>query len=143
MILSCVKRMDERFGTGMTAKVLLGSRDKKIRSFGLDNLSTYGLLSAYTEKEVMAKIQFLIAEQLLSTEEGKYPTLKLNKNSVDVLKQKRQVWMYTAPIPSTTDTDYNKELFFALRGLRKEMADEQNVPPYVLFTDATLRDLCR
>lgn len=143
MILSCVRRMDERFGVGMTAKVLRGSKDKKVRSFKLNTISTYGILSAYTERELTEWIHFLIAEQLLGTEEGKYPTLKLNQNSVDVLKGKRTVFMYTAPIPTSEETDYAEELFSVLRMLRKKIADERNVPPYVLFSDATLRDLCR
>ncbi|WP_077329419.1 DNA helicase RecQ [Virgibacillus siamensis] len=143
MILSCVKRMGERFGVGMTAKVLKGSRDRKIADFRLDKISTYGLLSAYTEKELTEWIHFLIAEQLLATEEGKFPTLKLNQNSVEVLKGRRTVWMYTAPIPSDSEADYKEDLFAALRKLRKEMADERNVPPYVLFSDATLKELSR
>lgn len=143
MILSCVKRMEERFGTTMTAKVLLGSKVQKIRSFGLDRISTYGLLANYTEKEIIAWIQFLIAEQVLAVEEGKFPTLKLNSGSVAVLTGKRQIWMYTAPVTQTEAADYNETLFSRLRTLRKELADEQGVPPYVLFTDATLRDLSR
>lgn len=143
MILSCVKRMEERFGTTMTAKVLLGSKVQKIRSFRLDRISTYGLLANYTEKEIIAWIQFLIAEQVLAVEEGKFPTLKLNAGSVAVLTGKRQIWMYTAPVAKTEAADYNEALFSRLRTLRKEMADEQGVPPYVLFTDATLRELCR
>src|SRR5690625_5101322 len=83
----------ERFSVGMTAKVLKGSRDKKIRDFKLNSISTYGILSAYTEKELTGWIHFLIAEQILATEEGKFPTLKLNKNSIDVLKGERAVWM--------------------------------------------------
>ncbi|GAA0605855.1 DNA helicase RecQ [Virgibacillus siamensis] len=143
MILSCVKRMGERFGVGMTAKVLKGSRDRKIADFGLDKISTYGLLSAYTEKELTEWIHFLTAEQLLATEEGKFPTLKLNRNSVEVLKGERTVWMYTAPIPTHGEADYKEDLFAALRKRRKEMADERNVPPYVLFSDATLKELSR
>lgn len=143
MILSCVKRMGERFGTGMTAKVLRGSKDKKLLSFKLDSLSTYGILSNYTEKELTEWIQFLVAEQVLATEEGKFPTLKLNKQSIDVLKGKRQVWMFTSTIPTSEAADYNEALFSVLRQLRKQTADEKNVPPYVLFTDATLKDLCR
>lgn len=143
MILSCVKRMGERFGAGMTAKVLRGSKDKKLLSFKLDTLSTYGILSNYTEKELTEWIQFLVAEQLLATEEGKFPTLKLNKQSVDVLTGKRQVWMFTSTIPKIEAADYNMALFTELRHLRKKTADEKNVPPYVLFTDATLKDLCR
>lgn len=86
MILSCVKRMGERFGVTMTAKVLKGSKDKKIRSFRLDKITTYGILSAYTERELTEWINFLIAEQILATKEGQYPTLQLNQNSVNVLR---------------------------------------------------------
>lgn len=143
MILSCVKRMGERFGVSMTAKVLKGSNDKKLREFRLQSLSTYGLLSAYTEKEITERIHFLVAEQLLSTEQGKFPTLKLNQHSVEVLKGQRTVEMYTAPIPTGEEDDYYKDLFEELRALRKEMADELNVPPYVLFSDATLKELSR
>src|SRR5690606_28689903 len=107
------------------------------------SLSTYGLLSAYTEKEITEKIHFLVAEQLLATEEGQFPTLKLNQNSVDVLKGKRTVTMYTTSIPTSDEEDYHKDLFEALRALRKEMADELKLPPYVLFTDATLKELSR
>ncbi|GGA63632.1 DNA helicase RecQ [Ornithinibacillus halotolerans] len=143
MILSCVKRMGERFGVSMTAKVLKGSKDKKLMEFRLQSLSTYGLLSAYTEKEITEKIHFLVAEQLLATEEGQFPTLKLNQNSVDVLKGKRTVTMYTTSIPTSDEEDYHKDLFETLRALRKEMADELKLPPYVLFTDATLKELSR
>lgn len=143
MILSCVKRMGERFGVGMTAKVLRGSKDKKIRSFRLHEISTYGILSAYTERDLSERINFLIAEQVLATEEGQYPTLKLNQNSVHVLKGELNVWMQTAHVPKSESVDYNEDLFAMLRTLRKTISDEQNVPPYVLFSDATLRDLCR
>lgn len=143
MILSCVRRMGERFGASMTAKVLKGSRDKKVKEFSLDKLSTYGLLSAYTEKEVVEMIRFLIAENLLGTEEGKFPTLKLNQHSVPVLKGERRVEMYTAPIPAADEADYHEDLFAELRDLRKVIADERNVPPYVLFSDATLKALSR
>lgn len=143
MVLSCVRRMNERFGVGMTAKVLKGSKDKKVLQFGLDKLSTYGLLSRHTEKEITEIIHFLIAENLLGIEEGRFPILKLNKNSVPVLKGERRVFMNTAPIPTMEDADFHQDLFSKLRKLRKEMADERNVPPYVLFSDATLKEMSR
>ncbi|WP_188454671.1 DNA helicase RecQ [Virgibacillus oceani] len=143
MILSCVKRMGERFGVGMTAKVLKGSNDKKINQFGLNKITTYGILSAYTEKELTEWIHFLVAEKFLDTEEGKFPTLKLNQESIDILKGRKKVWIYTAPIPTNGETDYHAELFQILRALRKKMADEKKVPPYVLFSDATLKELSR
>ncbi|WP_010097643.1 DNA helicase RecQ [Ornithinibacillus scapharcae] len=143
MILSCVKRMGERFGVSMTAKVLKGSKDKKIQEFQLHQISTYGIMSAYTEKELTELIHFLVAEQLLATEEGKFPTLKLNRNSVDILKGTRTVEMYTIPIPTAEEEDYYKDLFEELRSLRKSLANELNVPPYVLFSDVTLKELSR
>ncbi|TMN22063.1 DNA helicase RecQ [Lentibacillus cibarius] len=143
MILSCVKRMGERFGISMTAKVLKGSNDSRLRSFRLHTLSTYGILSAYTEKQLAERIQFLVAEQLLATADGKFPTLQLNRKSVDVLKGRETVWMYTAPIPAGEETDYREDLFTALRDKRKKIADEQGVPPYVLFSDATLKEFSR
>lgn len=143
MILSCVKRMGERFGVGMTAKVLKGSKDRKIFNFQLDKLTTYGILSKHTEKELTEWIHFLIAEKLLSVEEGRFPILKLNKNSVDVLTSKRPVAIFTAPIPTGEIADYRKDLFVKLRALRKSLADAQNVPPYILFSDVTLKELSR
>lgn len=143
MILSCVKRMGERFGVSMTAKVLKGSKDSRLRQFQLHTVSTYGILSAYTEKQLTERVQFLVAEQMLATRDGKFPTLQLNQNSVDVLKGRQTVWMYTAPIPANEPTDYQEDLFQSLRELRKEMATEQGVPPYVLFSDATLKELSR
>lgn len=145
MILSCVKRMDERFGASMTAKVLKGSKDKRLIEFRLDRLSTYSLLSKYTEKEITEMIHFLIAENFLASEEGRYPTLKLNENSLPILKGEKVVVMYTAPIPITAeeDLDFDTGLFSELRALRKQMADERNVPPYILFSDATLKELSR
>ncbi|MDY7045850.1 DNA helicase RecQ [Virgibacillus sp. M23] len=142
-ILSCVKRMGERFGVGMTAKVLKGSKDKKLKEFRLHTLSTYGILSAFTEKELTEWIHFLVAEQLLATEEGRFPILKLNHQSVEVLKGRKSVYMFTMPIPINEQTDYHKDLFTALRNLRKQLADEKGVPPYVLFSDATLKELSR
>src|SRR5699024_4525203 len=100
-------------------------------------------LSAYTERELTEWINFLIAEQVLATEEGKYPTLKLNHNSVDVLKGKRKVWMFTPKVPTQIETDYHEDLFESLRALRKRLADEKNVPPYVLFSDVTIKELRR
>src|SRR5690625_4988823 len=108
----------------------------------LHNLTRHDSLPI-SEREITEWIQFLVAEQLLATKDGKFPTLQLNKNSVEVLKGKRQVWMYTAPIPTSGDIDYSKELFDILRNLRKQLADDQNLPPYIVFSDATLKDLCR
>lgn len=144
MILSCIKRMGERFGVTMTAKVLKGSKDKKMATFDFGKLSTYGIMSAYTEKELNERIQFLVAENYVTMEEGKYPTLCLNARSLEVLKGKQTVTMLNVRIPTQSgETDYDEALFQELRKLRKHISDEQNVPPYVLFSDVSLKEMSR
>ncbi|MFD2923506.1 DNA helicase RecQ [Halobacillus naozhouensis] len=141
MVLSCVKRMGERFGAGLTAKVLRGSSDQKVLQFKFHKLSTYGILSRYTEKGLTQFINFLTAEGLLSPGDGRYPTLQLTTDSVAVLKGERPVKMLVETTTSEQEVNYDVEKFEALRILRKELADEANLPPYVIFSDATIKEL--
>ncbi|UOR11129.1 DNA helicase RecQ [Halobacillus amylolyticus] len=140
MVLSCVKRMGERFGAGLTAKVLRGSSDQKVLQFKFHKLTTYGILSHYTEKGLTQFINFLTAEGLLSPGEGRYPTLKLTPESVTVLKGEKPVKMLVETTTSEQEIDYDVDKFEVLRVLRKELADTANLPPYVIFSDATLKD---
>ncbi|WP_082232555.1 DNA helicase RecQ [Halobacillus massiliensis] len=141
MVLSCVKRMGEKFGAGLTAKVLRGSSDQKVKQFRFQKLSTYGILSSYTEKQLSQFINFLTAEGLLDPGQGRYPALKLTEASVAVLKGEREVRML---VESTTspeeETNYDRDKFEKLRRLRKEIAEEKDLPPYVIFSDATLKE---
>src|SRR5699024_11371183 len=91
MILSCIKRMGEAFGVTLTAKVLRGSNDQRIRSFNFQKLSTYGLLSNYTERDITEWINFLIADGIVGTKEGCYLTFNLYYISVDELYCNREV----------------------------------------------------
>ncbi|SEH47403.1 ATP-dependent DNA helicase, RecQ-like [Halobacillus karajensis] len=141
MVLSCVKRMGERFGTGLTAKVLKGSSDQKVKQFRFQNLSTYGIMPNYTEKELTGFIQFLTAEGYLSTGDGRYPALKLTKEAVSVIKGDQPVVMLVESTTKKQKIDYNEEYFEELRQLRKTIADENGLPPYVVFSDSTLKDL--
>ncbi|WP_342720478.1 DNA helicase RecQ [Sediminibacillus albus] len=143
MVLSCVKRMGERFGAGITAKVLKGSKDKKVKEFHFDQLTTYGLMSQYTEKEITNFVHFLVAENILTTGDDRYPILKLTKQAGEVLKGKKQVWVQTGFARNPVLVDYNESLFEELRRLRKQIASEEKVPPYVLFSDATLKEMAR
>lgn len=136
-------RMEQRFGATLTAKVLKGSKDKKIKQFELDQLSTYGLMKERTEKQITEFIHFLIAEGYLSTGSDRFPILKLTQKAADVLKNKEQVWMRQTEIQQVAETDFDPELFERFRELRKQIATEEKIPPYVVFSDATLKDLCR
>ncbi len=143
MVLSCVMRMDQRFGATLTAKVLKGSNDKKVKQFNLDQLSTYGLMKQRTEKQITEFIHFLVAEEYLTTGDHRFPILKLTQKAADVLKGQEQVWMRQTEVQQTEEADFDQKLFEQFRQLRKEIASEQKVPPYVVFSDATLKDLCR
>ncbi|MDV2581654.1 DNA helicase RecQ [Alkalibacillus haloalkaliphilus] len=143
MILSCVKRMNEKFGITLTAKVLKGSKSQKVTDFRLDQLSTYGLLSHYTEKEITNLINYLVADQYLQITDAQFPVLKLTANAIPVLKNEEKVWMKVPEQKKTVQAGYSEELFQQLRELRKEIADEQSLPPYMIFSDATLKELAR
>lgn len=142
-ILSCIKRMDEKFGITMTAKVLRGSKDKKVLSFKFNRLTTYGLLANYTEREIIDLINLLIAEQKISTSGGQFPTLKLNHQSIKILKGQAHVSMSSLTIPSQIEVDFHPDLFEQLRQLRTKIATEKNLPPYIVFPDSTLKDIAR
>ena len=145
MIFSCCKRMGERFGVTLIAQVLKGSSGKRIRELGFHELSTYGLLRNQKEKEIAESINYLLSEGYLHLTDGKYPVVKVTPNALPVLKGQENIWMKktVSPIILTEESEENLELFEILRVLRKELADHEHVPPFVIFSDSTLKDMCR
>ncbi|WP_456275793.1 DNA helicase RecQ [Bacillus sp. AK128] len=142
IIFSCIKRMNERFGITLVSQVLKGSKNKRVLELGFQKLSTYGLLSKYPEKEISAMIQYLIAEGFLSLSEGQYPVVSLNKESIPVLVGEVQVFKRATRIQNqNTHIETNEGLFNQLRKLRKQISTEEKVPPFVIFSDKTLREL--
>ena len=138
-ILSCVHRMKERFGMKLVASVLRGSREKRIGELGLDRLSTYGLMRGQGEKEIIATIQSLVADGYLAVGDGQYPVLHLRAKASGVLRNETRVFQRVVQHKERRHTD--DALFDVLRALRRDLARRENVPPYVIFSDATLREL--
>ncbi|MEI5908897.1 DNA helicase RecQ [Bacillus spongiae] len=139
MVLSCMIRMGERFGNTMIAQVLTGSKNKKITTFGFQKLSTYGLMKGVAQKEVSALIDTFIAQKLIDVEPGKLPILKVSSTGKDVLLGKKRV--YRKEAHQASEISVHDELFETLRQLRKQLADDEGVPPFVIFSDKTLREL--
>lgn len=137
-VLSCVKRMGERFGKALVGKVLTGSADQKVTQWGFEKLPTYGLLKDWSQKEVNQLIDYLTASGYLVPSEGQYPLLSVSAAGVEVLLGKAKVYRKQAKVRQLVVDD---ELFDQLRSLRLTLAQEQNLPPYVVFSDKTLREL--
>ncbi|PAB00795.1 DNA helicase RecQ [Enterococcus canintestini] len=137
-VLSCVKRMGERFGKALISKVLTGSKDQKISQWHFEKLSTYGLMKDWSQKDVSQLIDFLTAAGYLIPTEGQFPLLKISNSGKKVLLGQQKV-MRKAQVVKKLAPD--NELFEKLRQLRLELATKQNLPPYVIFSDKTLYEL--
>jgi len=146
-VFSCVARMRQRFGVTITAKVLRGANDAKVREFGFDLLPTYGALKQYKEKELVNMLNVLVADGYLAMSDGQFPTIALTSRSVAVLEGKERVFQKLMRAPETANAGgdargEDAELFEALRSLRRNIAERLKVPPFTVFHDATLREMC-
>lgn len=137
-VLSCVYRMHERFGVKMIAEVLKGSKSAKVKQFNLERLSTYGLMKERKLKDISDLILRLSAMQYLDITESQYPVVTLNELSWQVLRGQKKVWQKMVIVKKAKAKG---ELFEALRSLRKELATKEKLPPYMIFSDATLTQM--
>lgn len=137
-VLSCVYRMHERFGVKMIAEVLKGSKSAKIKQFNFERLSTYGLMKERKLKDISDLILRLSAMQYLDITESQYPVVTLNELSWQVLRGQKKVWQKMVIVKKAKAKG---ELFEALRSLRKELAIKEKLPPYMIFSDATLTQM--
>lgn len=144
-IFSCVYRVGQRFGARYIIDVLCGSSDPKIQRNNHHTLSTYNIVNDYTKNQLRTFIQELIHLEFLEQTQDQYPILKLTKKSMQILKNKQTVMLYMPKEVKEkkikVDHGENPELFEKLRTLRKELADKQGVPPYIIFSDVTLKEM--
>ena len=155
-IVSCVYRLRETFGVAHVVSVLRGEDTERIRSRQHDQLSTYGLLKGCPTHDVREWIYQLIAQDFLTQTSDEYPVLRLGPRSREVLRGFAEVTLRQPAVrkkerlPSAPerlrvadDGPYDRQLFEALRAWRRSEAEERGVPPYVIFSDKTLRELAR
>ncbi len=146
--LSCVKRTGERFGAGHVVDVLRGSKNKKVLQYGHDQLSTYNIGAELTHKQWMHLARQLVQMGFLR-QDGEYRVLGLTPQAMDALRERTTIMgkLKEAERPSRRKgqqddlSDYDKVLFARLRQIRKSLADEAGVPPYVIFSDKTLVEM--
>ena len=149
-ILSCVARVGQRFGVNHVVDVLRGAHTEMVQSCRHDRLSTYGLLKDLDRKTLVNLVHQLVDQGLLDRGSPEKPILKLNAASWEVMRGKRQVRLIK-PAAALKRTRHDAEswegvdaeLFESLRTLRRELAEKEKVPAYLIFGDATLRELAR
>lgn len=157
-LLSCVARLAqrrERFGAAHVIEILRGSRSERVRSRNHDELSVHGIGRNHTLEEWRGLVRTLLHQGLVAETQDGYPVLSLNGESWRVLKGERSVQVARAArstssarrerasAASATLGSDDQPLFDALRALRKQLADESALPPYVIFHDATLREMAQ
>ncbi|MGG5460392.1 DNA helicase RecQ [Clostridium sp. B9] len=137
-VLSCVYRMKRPFGIGVIIDVLRASKNKKILDLKLDELSTYGIMKDYSKEGLKDFINTLISHRYIDYV-GEFPVVTLNQSSRDILMGKTKVMFKEQRKIEKVST--NNELFDILRSLRREIASEEGVPPYIVFGDNTLKEM--
>ena len=150
-IMSCVARTGQRYGKKVICDVLRGSKNERLISAGLSRQSTYGIMADCPEKRLRDIIDHLCENGYMTAQGDEYPILKLAPKSCGVLtgqetlrmmleipQKKKAAAAKDAPLPPA-----DEKLLAALKDLRKSLAMRQSIPAYVVFTDATLIDMCR
>ncbi len=145
-ILSCIYRMDQRFGMGKVIEVLRGRQTKGVKQFRFEKLSTFGIMKQYSEATIREIIGFLTAEAFINVTGGDYPLLKLAAKAASVLYKGEKVHMRQIHVQTketSKEIAYDLEVFDVLRGLRKEIASAKGVPPFIIFGDVSLKAMAR
>ena len=156
-IVKCVSECGQRFGASVVAAVLAGSREERLLQYRLDRLNSYGALSQYERASISQLIDRMVEKGFLKRVGDEYPILKLGANARALVDGSMRMKDYSLPaVKGETAkkrraaratkreeavTTESEALFQALRKLRTKIAEEKRVPPYVVLTDAALRDM--
>lgn len=147
-IMSCIARTGQRYGKTVICDVLKGSKSEKILKAELNNQSTYGIMKEVTARHIFGTIDFLAEKEYISSD-NETEVLKLLPKSRDVLFGRERLVMKKVENSEKVvkthrpEVPVNSDLLDALKVLRKGIASKMSVPAYVIFTDATLIDMCK
>ena len=143
-VISCIARMKRSFGATMIIDVLRGSKSKKVLDLGFNTLTTYGIMKNYSNEDLKTFINTLVSHGFLDVVEnigprGSFPTIKLNEQSLKVIRQEIKVEFKEDKV--TKSRYVENELYEMLVSLRSEIAKEEGIAPYMVFGDATLKNM--
>ncbi|MFJ5364756.1 ATP-dependent DNA helicase RecQ [Pectobacterium punjabense] len=147
--LSCVYRVGQRFGLGYIVEILRGANNQRIRDFGHDKLPVYGIGKDKSQEHWVSVLRQLIHLGLLNQNITMHSAVQLTESARPVLRGEVPLQLAVPRVinlkPRTNQKsyggNYDRKLFAKLRKLRKSIADEDNIPPYVVFSDATLLEM--
>ena len=150
-ILSCIYRLEQRYGSKTIVDCLKGSQNKNAREKNLSDVSTFGIMKGNDEKYIKDLIGTLIADGYIRVSGGQYPILKLTEKSKKVLFDNEKVFVLenkTDPVKeiershrNIDPTDYDDRLFNHLKKVRLSLSKDRNIPPFIIFSDASLKDM--
>ncbi|MDU4378661.1 MAG: DNA helicase RecQ [Anaerococcus vaginalis] len=150
-ILSCIYRLGQRYGISTIVDCLKGSNNKNAKEKNLKNISTFALMKEKNTKYIKDLIGILIADGYIKVSGVKYPILKLNEKSKEVLFSKKKIYIRDLKEENKKEKidkfngnfDYDIDLFNNLKKLRLEISKKRNIPPFIVFSDASLIDMAR
>lgn len=155
-ICLCVDELKGRFGMTMVCDILKGSQNAKVRRYGFENNSAFGMLGDFTLSEVRDMVRQCIDDGYLDQSDGKYPIVSLTAVGRQALSGHQRIVQQKVvasdPVPElpkrqqkrragAIDEDALRTLFDTLRAVRLELAKDEHIPPFVIFSDATLWDM--
>jgi len=154
-ILSCVIRLDNRFGKTYVIDILRGSKNKKIMDFNHNRLPVYNIVNDFSADELQQIIDALVSIDFLNRDEGKYPILSvtekgygflISRNSISLARPENRfakVKNEKVKKASRDGGDYDFDLFDNLRTLRREIAERNSIPPFMVFSDVSLKAMAK
>lgn len=150
IILSCIYRLGQRYGQTTVVDCLKGSNNQNSKNKNLSEISTFGLLKNENEADIKSLIDILKADGFIRISSGRYPVLKLTEKSKEVLfedkkiyiKERKEKEISTNSVKTIkTSPDNNADLFTKLKKLRLKLAKDRGIPPFIIFSDASLYDM--
>ena len=147
-VLVMVQDLHGRFGKGVVAQALTGSHSQRMNEIGAPQLPSFGALRNFSKQEAASLIDYLVAVGILQTVGSQYPVIQIAQDGWAVLNGERQVTRRQEERPAylrtqLTESPDTAALFELLRQKRRELADKQGVPPFMVFSDKTLHDMAQ
>lgn len=147
-ILSCIFRLDQKYGISTVVDCLKGSKNKNAREKGLENISTYGIMKEKSAEEIKDLIGVLIADGYIKVVGLDYPVLALTEKSKDILFSKVKFYARKTEIKKSVKhkeqdlaSQADQALFDRLKKVRLDLSKLRKIPPFIIFSDQSLKDI--